>query len=238
MQPKIAIGLVILGILLGGGGGWLIKPQPVASPTRTPVSSIPEGWQEVSLPFDDAYVLTLQIRITDKIARLKEGDQMIGFKVFDQYAPTTAVDIVTKRLEQYYDLPAATSLGEYKENRDGFSVQQTREATIHGQAALKQLYTATIGQKRADGAILKRPQSNLMRYVIEGPEDRFVIMKASAAHQTYLDTIALSLRVVPASQATETDRVELDIQEDEPTDLQPTNGDGVDLFQGSSGINL
>ena len=242
MHNKAAIGLFILGILLGGSGGWLIARPATSSPgvLPSPKSSVPVGWQETNVVFDDHYAILLNIRQTDRVARLKDADTIIGFKVFDQYVPQggAAVDIVTKRVEEYFDLPSATSFDEYKQNRDGLTIQENREVTIHGQRAVKQLYTASIGQKRSDGAIFKRPQANLLRYVIEGPDHQYLILKASGAAQTYLDAIALSIQIVPRSQVNKSTDVQLHVDANEPTDIQPTNGAEIDLFGDTTGIGL
>jgi hypothetical protein len=231
-----AVLFLVLGLVFGGLAGWF-GPQFFIKETPTPkaTSSVPAGFKKVTLSIPGGG-LEIYIRETDKVAKLKNEEQIIGYKVFDGFAQQTgaAVDIVTERLTEFYDRPEATDLATYKEAVSGLTLRETREATINGHAALKQLYDATLGQKRSDGAVIKKPVTNLLRYVIDGGNGRFILLKAPAGFQTYLDTVAVSVKFVAAPKTGDENAINLgtdaSIDEVLPTENPlPAGGEGIDL---------
>lgn len=234
--------LLLIGIGLGGVGGWIIgQPTKPDSSAETPKveSTVPTGWRSMQLPIaGTSETLSLTIRETDQVARLVDGETEIGYKVVDSFAPKTgaAIDVILKRRVEYYELPDATSLDAYKEPQDGLTVQDSREVTIRGHRLLKQLYTAKIGQKQANGSIITKPIGNLMRYIIEGADGQIVILATSATFQTYLDKVAQSIDF-GATGSNQSNENIIDLGGDaSDADLTPTN-ENV-LFQSTGGTEL
>lgn len=197
---KLTIGLFILGMLLGTGIGWLVfdfgKAEPeIAAPAA---SDLPDGF--VDFPVSQ-YGVAFPKRPTDKVAQLGHEGKNIGLKVYDGYAESTGVqiDIVTERVEEHYDLPTATDLAPYRENVPGLEIQRTIEFSGKGFRAIKQLYTASLGQKRADGSVVKKPVSNLLRFVLLADDGRIVVIKSSAAFQSYADLFVQNFRLTPVT---------------------------------------
>ncbi len=225
-----------VGVLLGAGAGWLIWYAPPEPTVTTSPLAKDDGFQAVRLPKTN---LKLSIRMTDKVSRLEDEGQEIGYKIFDQFAPRSGanIDVILERRESFYERPTATTIEAYKEAQEGLTIQDSREITLKGHRLLKQLYTAKIGQKRTDGAILTKPVTNLMRYIIEGVDGQIVILEASATFQNYLDTIAQSIEFTTTTpEAGEKNTINL---EADPSDanLTPTDSDGV-LFQSETGTGL
>lgn len=212
---KLAIFTLILGLVLGGGAVWLLVDTP-ATPAATPTetSDVPTGFRLVSLGTSG---MEFVVRETDQVAKLDHNDQTIGYKVVDSFAQSTGayVDIVTERVEEFYDLPAATDLAAYRENVAGLSIQKTIDVSMNGFTGVKQLYSASIGQKRGDGAIIKQPVNNLMRYVLLASDGRIVIIKSVATFQTYLDAFVKNFHFTAiGSTATTDDAINLDSPDD------------------------
>jgi len=177
-------------------------------------SDIPAGFRQVSLGGSG---LEFLVRETDQVAKLDHEGQTIGFKAFDSFAQTTGayVDIVTERVEEFYDLPGATDLAAYRENVTGLNIQKTIDVSMNGFTGVKQLYSASIGQKRGDGAIVKQPVNNMMRYVLFAPDGRVVIIKSVATFQTYLDMFVKNFRFVVLGSTNDTENgINLDSPDD------------------------
>lgn len=204
-----AIIFLFIGLALGGVGGWF-GPGLLAKPEPKPTTTVPAGFKTVTVPIPSGG-LELTIRETDTVARLKNDDKIIGYKVVDSFAKNSgaSLDIVTERLADFYDRPEATDLAAYKEPISGLTIHQTKETSIDGHPAFKQLYDATLGQKRSDGAVIKKPVTNLLRYVIDGPGHHFLFLKTAAPFQTYLDTVAISLRFVAAPASGDPNAIDL-----------------------------
>ncbi len=223
MMKRTPLLFILISFLIGGLGGWQYDAQVLhKAPTVKPTSSIPAGFKNVTVAIPGGG-LQVTIRETDQITRLKNEDKLIGYKIFDSFAQQggATVDVITDRLAEFYDLPEAKDLAAYKEPVIGLTIRETREANIAGHAALKQLYDATLGQKRSDGAVIKKPVPNLMRYIIQGNDDQFLILKSPASFQKYLDTVAVSIRFVAAPKTGDESVIDLG-NDDSINDVLPT----------------
>lgn len=237
---KLAILTLVLGLALGGLAGWLVTQSFVTDTVvpRAVSSDLPDGFKKVTLAEAGLEIAT---RNTDQLSRLTNEDKSVGFKVSDQFAKTTGayVEIITTRLEEFYDLPAATTLVPYRDNVSGLNIQKTVDVSLNGFVGIKQLYNASIGQKRSDGSIIKQPVNNLMRYVLQAPDGRIILVKSTGTFQAYLDSFVTHLKFIPINSPANTDSgVSLDPSADEVISSGATSDQLFDNSMTNQGLNL
>lgn len=222
---SLSLAVFLLGAALGGLGFkvWTDRQATVQTKSApTGAAAVDRSQQTVAIAEQD---VQLTIRQTDAVARIKgEAEAVIGVRVFDTWSgdpntATSSVDLIWERQEQLFDQPEATTLDAFRQpTTPGLTINETKELTIDGRPALKQLYSIEVEVPGPFGSTSKQPLPNQLRYVIADGE-RFLVLRAPGSRQTFLDAVALSLKFKAAGAGAGS----------------PTSGISVDSPQPSSG---
>ncbi len=246
MNQTLQLGamLLVLGLALGSGGvvgyqryrGEHSVTSPVEG-TRTPPD---DGLKAVVVSEEG---LNLRVRPTDSVGRLTDdANEVIGVRIFDplngEIADAPHVDVVWTRQAAFQDLPNATSLNQFKDQGgDDFKVEQSKELTIAGRPAVKQLYTAQVEVSGPFGTTQKQPLPGL-RWVIDRGDGEFLILRSTPAAQKYLDLVATNLTFGEKRAAPVGGSVEQDVRSADLQDTVKFEGSDASPKQGSSELDV
>lgn len=201
MKQAVSFGLaiLILGIVLGVAGIRVAMDRfDLWRPATATIARQALHPSTKTVPILEQR-LSFVVRSTDALIRLagSDKDKVVGIRVYDSYTgdgqTTPGVDVIWERQAELFDQPDATDLEAYRHpSVEGLSIQQTKDLTIDGRPAIKQLYTATLKVPGPLGSTTQKSLPNQLRYVIADGE-RFLIVRTAAERQTFLDAIATSL---------------------------------------------
>lgn len=232
---SLSLAVFILGAALGGLGFKVWVDHKTRSQSIQTTSSPSRNQQTVAVSEQG---VELTIRPTDSVARIKgEGEAIIGVRVFDTWSgdpntATSSIDLIWERQAKLSDQPEATTLDAFKApTTPGLTVNETKELTIDGRPALKQLYSAEVEVPGPFGSTSKQPLPGQLRYVIQDGE-RFLILRAPGSQQTFLDAVALALKFKAGgpSLGSSTSEIPVDITQPSSSPLPVTGtGSAVDL---------